>query len=70
MDSSIRNNKKQPMEITGDGHAKDVVRRLLETTGWEVLDCGGTDDTKLIEGRGPARKHHPRYTEFNGSNAP
>jgi predicted dinucleotide-binding enzyme len=70
MASSIRNNKRQPMEITGDGYAKQVVTGLLNAAGWEVLDCGDSSMTKTIEGRGPARKPHPRYVEFNGPNAP
>lgn len=70
--SSISNNKQQPMEITGDGYAKKVVIMLLNQAGkgWEVLDIGPAKDSKYIEGRGPARRQHPRYVEFNGNDAP
>ena len=70
--SSISNNKQQPIEITGDGFAKQVVTMLCNQAGqgWEVLDIGAAKDSKYIEGRGPARKQHPRYVEFNGNDAP
>jgi predicted dinucleotide-binding enzyme len=71
MAGSIRNNRRQPVEVAGDPAAKAVAFRLLNTAGFEPLDCGGTQDIPKIEpGFHERRWKHPRHLEFNGPNHP
>ena len=53
---------------------RELTTAIVDNTPLGVTEIITKDwydyDSKYIEGRGPARKRHPRYVEFNGNDAP
>ena len=58
--TSMRDGKKQGIEIAGDKQAKAVLRALISQAGFKPLDCGSVKDAGKIEPGSPQRKPHPQ----------
>lgn len=58
--TSMRDGKKQGIEIAGDEHAKDVLSTMISTSGFEALDCGSIKEAGKMEPGSAQRKPHPR----------
>lgn len=57
---SVRDFKRQGLEIAGDDRAKSVLAQLIEKTGFKPLDCGDlVTGGALVEPGGPKRRPHP-----------
>ena len=75
MSSKIRKNDRKFKAISIDEAFGSADTDTLAGTGYvqDNSDFGASikeQKRKYIEGRGPARKRHPRYVEFNGNDAP
>eukprot|EP00746_Dinoflagellata_sp_MGD_P002850 gnl/MRDRNA2_/MRDRNA2_105569_c0_seq1.p1 gnl/MRDRNA2_/MRDRNA2_105569_c0~~gnl/MRDRNA2_/MRDRNA2_105569_c0_seq1.p1 ORF type:complete len:225 (+),score=28.69 gnl/MRDRNA2_/MRDRNA2_105569_c0_seq1:123-797(+) len=58
--TSIRDNKRQGIEIAGDERGRATFGALIAAHGFTPLDCGGiVDGGAVIEPGGPRRKPHP-----------
>jgi len=58
--TSMRDGKKQGIEIAGDEQAKALLGAMIAQSGFEPLDCGSVKDAGTTEPGGPQRKPHPR----------
>ncbi|CAD7927874.1 unnamed protein product [Amoebophrya sp. A120] len=58
--TSLRDGKRQGIEIVGDATGKAVLAEIVSAIGFTPLDCGDIDSgSPLIEPGGPQRKPHP-----------
>lgn len=58
---SVRDFKRQGLEIAGDAAAKQVLAALIAKTGFTPLDCGDIiTGGSLVEPGGPNRRPHPQ----------
>ena len=57
--TSMRDGKKQGIEIAGDEEAKEVLGVMISKTGFKPLDCGSVTDAGKAEPGSPQRKPHP-----------
>jgi len=56
--TSMRDGKKQGIEIAGDEEAKEVLGEMISKTGFKPLDCGSVTDGGKVEPGSPQRKPH------------
>lgn len=58
--TSIRDHRRQGIEMAGDERGRAVLGTLIAAHGFTPLDCGGIEDGgAVIEPGGPRRKPHP-----------